>query len=334
MKKIYTYILALVALNTALTKAQSITYNYVRNDPYNIKNLSFSVDPFFIDVNGHNGYSFGWGARAEAMMGKRLLLNYDIRTGFGTNLYRKSNKNTRNYFAQEAGLGLIFVNKMKIKNLRIVLSESTSGNVKTTTTIGGGVPAKCRLIVALRAGFMTYNNTLDYKNVSDSLLTFNGQTYKDLKNIRANDSITSDPFKGSVPQIGGISMVSIYGGLQFRKIWDLVVDVSGYGQRSNVRYSDFFIDVMFAPLVHLRDFRNPNGLRYDVKYGEVSHIGYRLGWVFRKPKDQGFSWKFEFGSRPGFKAPAGKYINGRNLYGVITFGLYIPLKIKPIYTGE
>lgn len=333
MKKIYSYIIALVVLNTTLTKAQSISYNYVRNDPYNIKNLTFSIDPFFIDVNGHNGYAFGWGARAEAMFGKRLLLNYDIRTGFGTNDYRKSNKNTRNYFSQEAGIGLILVNKAKSKNLRIVLSESTSGNVKTTTTIGGGVPAKTRLIVALRAGFNSYNNTLNYKNVSDSLLTFNGQSYRDLKKIQDKDTATN-PFVNSVPQIGGISIVSFYAGFQFRKIWDLVINVDGYGQRSNVRYSDFFIDVMFAPLVHLRDFRNPNGFRYDVKYSEVSHIGYRLGWFFRKPKDQGFSWKIELGSRPGFKAPKDKYINGRNLYGMITFGLYIPLKVKPVYNGE
>lgn len=333
MKKIYLYILALVVLTSAFAKAQSITYNYVRNDPYNIKNLTFSIDPFFVDVNGHNSYSFGWGFRAEHMIGKRLLANYDFRTGFGTNLYRKSNKNTRNYFSQEGGLGLIFVNKMKIKNLRIVLSESTSGNVKTTTTIRGGVPAKCRLIVALRGGFINYNNTLDYKNVNDSLLTFNGHSYKDLKKVQDQDTLIN-PFHGSVPQIGGISMLSVYGGLQFRKIWDLVVDVSGYGQRANIRYSDFFIDVMFAPLVHLRDFRNPNGLRYDVKYGEISHIGYRLGWFFRKPKDQGFSWKIELGSRPGFKAPKDKYINNKNLYGMITFGLYIPLKIKPVYNGE
>lgn len=334
MKKIYTYILALVVLNTALTRAQSISYNYVRNDPYNIKNLTFSIDPFFIDVNGHNGYAFGWGARAEHMMGKRLLLNFDMRTGFGTNLYRKSNKNTRNYFAMEGGLGLILSNKMKMRNLRIVLSESTSGNVKTTTTISGGVPAKCRLIVALRGGFMQYTNTLDYKNLDDSLLTVGGKPYAQAKSDRVFVDSVSGPARVEVPQVGGIAMVAFYGGFQFRKIWDLVIDVSGYGQRSNMRYSDFYIDVMFAPLVGIKDFKNTDGTKYNVKYNGISHIGYRMGWFIRKPKDQGFSFKFEVGSRPGFKAAKDKYINGKNLYAMLTFGLYIPLKIKPIYTGE
>jgi len=221
MKKIYTYIAAALVLHTGLTKAQSITYNYSKNDPYDIKNLTFSIDPFFIDVNGHNGYAFGWGARAEAMFGKRLLMNYDLRTGFGTNEYRKSNKNTRNYFAMEGGLGLIFVNKMKIKNLRIVLSESTSGNVKTTTTIGGGVPAKCRTIVALRGGFSQYTNTLDYKNLNDSLLTFNGTPYKAAKTSGMFTDSSDVTKVMPVDQFGGIALMTLYGGLQFRKIWDL-----------------------------------------------------------------------------------------------------------------
>ena len=334
MKKIYTFICVLVVLNTTFSKAQSISYDYVRNDPFNIKNLTFAIDPFFVDVNGHNSYAFGWGFRVEHMLGKRLLANFDTRIGFGTNLYRKSNTNTRNYFAMEGGLGLILLNKTKIKNLRIVLSESTSGNVKTTTTISGGVPAKCRLIVALRGGFMQYTNSLAYKNLNDSLLTVDGVPYRTAKDSRVFiDSLTS-PSNLNIAQVGGVSIVSFYGGFQFRKIWDLVIDVSGYGQRSNVRYSDFYIDVIFAPVVNIRDFRNTSGQRYDVQYNGITRIGYRVGWFFRKPKDQGFSWKFEIGSRPGFKAPKDKYINTKNLYAMLTFGLYIPLKIKPVYNGE
>jgi hypothetical protein len=334
MKKLYVYIVVFVALSAVSTKAQSISYDYVRNDPFDIKNATFAIDPFFVDVNGHNSYAFGWGIRAEHMIGKRLLANFDMRTGFGTNLYRKSNKNTRNYFAMEAGLGLIFVNKTKTKNLRIVLSESMSGNIKTTTTIRGGVPAKCRFIVALRGGFSQYTNTLDYKNLNDSLLTIAGEPFRTAKDSPIFIDSLSGTNKINIAQVGGVSMVSFYGGIQFRNIWDLVVDVSGYGYRSNVRYSDFYIDVLFAPIVNIRDFRNTSGQKYDVKFDGVSHFGYRIGWFFRKPKEQGFSWKIELGSRPGFKAPKDKYVNTKNLYGMLTFGLYIPLKIKPVYDGE
>ena len=106
------FTLLLVAAAATSLQSQSINYTYLQDDPYDMKNFSLSLDPLWMEANGHNGYAFGWGLRAEHMMGKRLLANADFRTGFGTNLYRKSNENTRNYNNFEGGLGLIFYNKM------------------------------------------------------------------------------------------------------------------------------------------------------------------------------------------------------------------------------
>ncbi len=336
MKKYIYFILTLVTLQVTLLKSQSVSYTYVRNNPYNYKNFSLSIDPLFIDVNGHNGYAYGWGLRAEHMLGKRLLANFDMRTGFGTNLYRKSNKNTRNYFNMEGGLGLIFFNKVRERNVPIILSSSSSSNGRTTTTtttkIRGGVPAKCWFIVALRGGFQQYTNTLDYKNLADTLLTFNGQKYKDSKNdFTFKDTLTNK----AIDQVGGIALTSVYGGIQFRRIRDLLIDVDGWGYRSNIKYSDFYIDVIFAPVIGIKNFTS-NGKEVDVKYEKVSHFGWRAGWFIRQPKEQGFSVKLEFGSRPGFKAPTNTNVplNMKNMYCMLTYGLYIPLKLKPIYQGD
>lgn len=333
--KIYILLLTITTLSTSLVKGQSVSYTYERNDPHDIKNFSFAIDPFFVDVNGHNSYAFGWGLRAEHMMGKRLLANFDMRTGFGTNLYRKSNKNTRNYFNMEGGLGLIFFNKTRTRNVPIILSQTTSGNTRTTISIKGGVPAKCWLIVALRGGFQQYTNSLDYKNFVDTLLTVEGVPYKTAKDSYVFKDSSSSVVK-DIAQVGGIAITSVYAGLQFRTIRNLIIDVSGYGTRSNIRYSDFYIDVLFAPVIGIKDFKNTDGKSYNVKYDQISHFGWRLGWFWRKPKDQGFSAKFEMGSRPGFKAPSNVNIpvNKKNLYATITFGLYIPLKIKPVYDGD
>lgn len=333
--KLQTLLVAAVLLLSTLAKAQSVTWKVERDDPFDIKNFSFAIDPLFIDMNGHNGYAFGWGLRAEHMMGKRLLANVDMRTGFGTNLYKKSNDNTRNYYTLEGGLGLVFVNRMKVKNVPIILSQSTSGNVRTTRYIKGGVPARCRLIVALRGGFVQYTNSLNYEKMTDSLLTFNGETYAKAK-ARGIFKDTTRVGASDVAQVGGIALTSVYAGLQFRTIRNLLIDVDGWGYRGNIMYSDFYIDVMFAPVIAIKDFQNPDGTRYDVKYSDLSHLGWRFGWITRKPKDQGFSFKLEVGSRPGFKAPENTNVplNMRNMYCMMTFGLYIPLKIKPVYTGE
>lgn len=339
------FFLSLFAFNSS---AQSVSYTYVRNDPFDTKNLTFAIDPLFVDINSHNGVAMGWALRAEHMMGKTLLLNFDARFGFGTSKYRKSNENTRNYFSMEGGLGLIFYNKTKNHNVPIILSQTTSGNTRTTTYIRGGVPAKIRRIVALRAGGLQYTNTIDYtKFKADSLITFTGPdstvSYQRAKAAKffeyKSDTGKAAPLK-TLDQFGGIAMTTIYVGLQFRKIVNLLIDVEGYGYRGNIRYQDFYFDALFAPILALKDYEVPvqgGGVTtYKVNYTQLSRLGWRMGWFWRKPKDQGFSAKFEFGSRPGFKAATNTSvpINIRNMYCMFTFGLYIPLKVKPFYSGE
>jgi hypothetical protein len=261
-------------------------------------------------------------------MGKRLQFNFDWRQGFGTNGYRISDNNTKNYSALEGGVALTLSHKVKRKNLRIILSQSssTSGGVTTTTTVSikGGVPGDVRSIVALRGGFYQMVNTMGFKNLKDSLLTFedNGVefTYKD-----------SAVAKG-LGEFGAVYSTAIYGGFNFKQIRQLILDVSGYGYRQNVAYRDFYIDFLFSPVLFLKNYKTTDSItgtevKYNVKYGKTSVIGWRMGWFIRKPKDQGFSMKFEFGQRPGFIDPAKKL---NSFYGMFTYGLYIPLKIRPI----
>lgn len=334
MKNSILTILTLLLIAGGL-KSQSINYTYLHDDPFDMKNFSFALDPMWMEANGHNGYAFGWGLRAEHMMGKRFLANVDFRTGFGTNLYRKSNDNTRNYFNTEGGLGLIFYNKMRRKNVPIILSQTTSGNTKTTYYIKGGVPANCRLIVALRGGMGEYANSINYDKMNDTLFSVGGETYK---SAVAGKTFVDTTGKANltVSHVGGIAITSFYGGIQFRNIRNLLIDVDGWGVRGNIIYSDFYIDLLFAPIIGLKDFTNPDGTVYKVDYSEKARLGWRFGWFARKPKDQGFSIKFEVGSRPGFKAPKNTSVplNKQNLYGMFTFGLYIPFKIQPMYSGE
>lgn len=333
MKKlIYKLTLGISILSASYTNAQSVSWSVIEDNPFDIKNFSLAIDPLFTEVSGMNGYAFGWGLRAEHMMGKRLLAGFDMRTGFGTNGYRISNDNTRNFFYMEGNLGLIFINKSKRRNVPIILSQSSSGNTRTTVSIRGGVPANIRRIIALRAGAYQLTNSLSYKFLADSLTTFKGNG----SDFKLKDSISSANFAG---QYGGFASTAVFAGFHFRKIIQLAIDVDGWGYRSNKRYSDFYIDGIFAPIVLIKDFKTPDGNSYNVKYDNISYIGWRMGWIWRKPKEQGFSTKFEIGNRPGPKAPvkdpkATIPINWTNYYATLTFGLYIPLKIKPVYKGK
>lgn len=334
MKKIlYITVITLFALAGLDVNAQSVTYRVTKDDPYDIKNFSLAIDPLFVDVNGQNGYAFGWGARADYMMGKRLLLNFDVRSGFGTNGYRISNDNTKNYFYMEGAIGLVLSHRTVTRNAPIILSKSSysSGGYTYTSTLSikGGVPARNRKLFALRAGVYQMNNSLNYKNLYDSLMTFKGAG----KEFTYRDSANASIAKNKIDQWGALSSTAIFGGFNFRTIRQLEVDVDGWGYRENKAYSDFFIDGIFAPILLIRDYKTENGDKFNVKYTKANHFGWRAGWVMRKPKDQGFSFKFEFGQRPGLKAIDNKQVvNFKNWYCMFTYGLYIPLKVKPVYT--
>lgn len=322
-----TILLSVVGFTAVNSQAQTVSWDVIKDDPFDIKNLTVAIDPLFLDFNSQNGYSFGWGVRGDYMMGKALQFNLDWRQGFGTKGYLISDNNTKNYSCLEAGVGLTLSSKVKRRNLRIILSQSssTSGGVTTTTTVSikGGVPGDIRNVVALRAGFYQLVNSQSYKLLSDSLLTFEDGgkefTYKDSASAKA------------LGEWGAVYSTAIYGGFNFKHIRQLILDVSGYGYRQNVMFRDFFVDFIFSPVLFLKNYTDDAGtaseVKYNVKYGKSSVIGWRMGWFIRKPKDQGFSFKFEFGQRPCYIDPNRQY-NGA--YGMITYGLYIPLKVKPI----
>src|SRR3954470_7402989 len=118
-------LLSVVVFATVKAQAQTVSYTVSKDDAYDIKNFTLAIDPFWMDFNGQNGASFGWGFRADYLMGKALQFNFDYRQGFGTTGYRISDKNTKNYGYKEGGIGLTLSDKAKRKNMRIILSQSS-----------------------------------------------------------------------------------------------------------------------------------------------------------------------------------------------------------------
>lgn len=330
MKKIFLSIVLMIGFLSS-GFGQSVTYRVTKNDPYDIKNLSVAIDPLFMDINGQNGFSGGWGLRADFLYGKLAQINFDMRSAFGTRGYDIKDKNTRNYFYMEGALGLIISNKEVTRNLPIILSSSSysSGGYTYTRTVSirGGVPGIVRKMVMLRAGSYQMTNTFSYKGL-DSTLMFKSSagtfTRKQMES-RVNT-------KDYQVEFGGFASTAIFAGFNFKTITQLVLDVDGYGTRGNIRYTDFYIDGIFAPIVSLKNFNAMDTVtdaqtKFDVKKEGKRLFGWRMGWMMRKPKDQGFSFKFEFGQRPDFKRD--KYF--KDMYMMMTFGLYVPLRIKPIY---
>jgi hypothetical protein len=323
MKKlIYISLLCLPVL--AELNAQTVTYNVTKDDPYDIKNLTVAVDPLFLDVNGMNGVAAGWGLRGEYTYGKRFIAAFDFRNGFGTMGFDPDDNNTRNYSAIEGKVGIALSDKSRSTNFRIILSQSSysSGGYTYTNTKYFMCPGTSRRSVIFNAGIYQLNNSFYFQNHALDSANRKGILFeKDGIEVRKGDSLW-DAMKLD-DTYGAFSSVSLTAGFTFRKIHNLFVDVDGYGPRSNSIFSDFYIEGMFAPVIALKDYTFESGEKWKVKAENKRAFGWRMGWFIRKPKNQGFSQKFEIGQRPGLKTE--KYLYG--CYMMYTFGLYIPLKV-------
>jgi hypothetical protein len=70
MKRILYIGLILFTVSFSLElKAQSVTYRVTKNDPFDIKNLTFAIDPLFFDANGENGLPW-LGSSCKLLHGK------------------------------------------------------------------------------------------------------------------------------------------------------------------------------------------------------------------------------------------------------------------------
>lgn len=324
--------------------SQSVSYKVVKNDPFDIKNFTLAIDPLFFDMNGENGYAVGLGIRSNFLMGKALDINLDVRNGFGTNGYNKADnlENTKNYFYAEGSIGLIFAKKLKTRNVRIVLSSNsyTIGGTTYTNTkyIQGGVPADIRRLFSLRIGASRLTNSINFtKALDDSLLRFENESTKNTFTKKENTEGLN--FKNE-DLFGAYTSSTLFIGLNFKTIRQLLIDVDGWGFRSNEKFGDFFIDVLCSPSLMIHDYKsnNRNSLTtYKMSYeGGKRIFGWRIGFASRRPKNQGFSYKFEFGQRPGYRYinELNSPVNVRNFYAMLTYGIYIPLKIKPIAEAD
>lgn len=311
--------------------AQKITYSIEEDDPYDIKNFSLAIDPLFMDVNAQNMFTAGWGLRADYLMSNKIQGNFDFRTGYATGGYSPDNENNRNYFYTEGALGLVLKDSERKRNVRIILSQSTSGNTTTTISIAGGVPATIRRMILLRGGVYYMNNAIKFSQLNDSITVFEsgGTKYTSRDTVISNTLVNSTE-AGNTNGFGGFNSVALFVGVDFKKIIQLFVDVDGWGGRANRQYVDFFVDGIFSPVVTLKKF-NSNGTEYKVTNKDKRLFGWRMGWSYRQPYDQSFSFRFELGQRPDFIHPGSK-LSG--YYCMLTWGLYIPMKIGKLYVPE
>lgn len=330
MKKIFTILLLLCGAFIMEAGAQKVNYTVVSDNPDRLKYTSLSLEPFYADIHMSN-MTLGWNVRADAIILKRIELRADYRRAYmdmnvsaaeSQSQYHAYAKNGVK-FAQttELGASLIFRDKTKRKSLRVVLSQYRFGNYQITNFIN--VPGNVRRMTALRGGAYLLSTSIEF--------TDDHQEFVKLPNVDRNKPEMA--LKVANKAIPMMRTGVLYAGLSFKSITSLTIDADGYGNRHNRGYTDFFVDFLFAPIVNFSDVKDTKNevFEIDPASAAIKRMGWRAGAVFRSPETVALTYKFEFGSRPGFQYST-EFVDNQKAYLLMTIGINIPMRIKKLDT--
>lgn len=317
------------------SNGQNISYSIRSDDPHDMKKMVLHLDPFYADCWGTN-MTIGFGIRADYVFTDKLHFALGFRKAYldmnsGGNSFNSSmvkpgsGLNKLLYFEPSASFSLLdWTSK---KNLKIVLSSTsrTSGSYTITNTKYIHVPGTVRQALAARGGITYINAAISFSE---------GDAEKDFKATNQKDK--SDFFnfgsygvkKGGSDTYGGYSMMktaTLFAGVSYKYITNLIVDVDRWGKRSNASFYDIYFDLMFAPVVSFKDVVSVDKTEWSISNNNKSRTGWRAGMKFRHPDKVWLSYEFAFGKRPGFSGNAKGILQPRAFLD-ITMGISIPHK--------
>jgi len=314
-----TCILAFLFFGNAV-QAQQVRYKVLEDDPSDYKAVSLSLEPFYADIHSVN-IAAGFSVRADALIMRRFEVRADFRRSYWDSKSGEEGKNLlsvngiKNQLFFEGGGSLFFTNKTRRKSLKVVLSSYTSGNYRHTKSIQ--VPAHVRSMWGIRGGFSYASTPVVLENDHTEYMQLLNKDGVDVSDQEDLDALTM------------FNRSTVYAGLTWKTIKSLVVSTD-YGTKSNKNAADFYIDFLFAPTVNVRNIVKDDGTEYSVKFegDNMKRMGWRTGWAVRSPNAIGLTYKFEMGSRPGYRSKKG--ITFENAFMMFTVGLNIPMSIRHI----
>jgi hypothetical protein len=333
-----------IATCANLSKAQSISYKVVEDDPYNTKPIQVHLSPFYADAWNVNT-TMGWELWSTVDIKKRLTIFGGFRQAYldingrdhaDQDLPKPSSGLGKSWRFEAMGI-LNLADKARKTSLKVVLSSSSSssGGYTYTNTKYIMVPGTKRRVFGLRGGFYNQSTAIDFGDLE----------VKDANKVETipftavksdgKDTIHFGSYgdrKGGSPIYNGYSMVNIFtlaAGINLKSVTNLIINADDYGGRSNSTTNNFYLDFMVAPVIAIKDVVTVDKSKWDIESSSKSYTGWKLGWFWHSTKKTYMSFKTEVGKRPGFK---GGTLG--NFYIDINMGINIGFKAKKLQASE
>jgi hypothetical protein len=276
---------------------QTVNYKILKDDPSDIANLQIRLHPFYAEGFRLNKASIGTAVELRYNLSNKMFFNLD-RWGSWTTI--AESPDTKKFALNELNAEYILVDKSTPADIDVVLRSSTtqSGNSTYTESKYITVPGTVRSVVAARGGVVQYKTPFE----PYALKGFDNKTIKDTAGI------VLSYYDVSGTSLSGVVVVA---GVSFHRITNLHVLANGNAKRSNERWLSSYFDMMYAPVIKVKDFTGKNSDNnsslFIMSGGDNGIIKKRLGWRygmvadFHCEKRATFSGRIEIGSRPGVK---------------------------------
>lgn len=318
-------------LFTNVTRAQ-IKYDVTEDDPYDIKPFSVHVDPFYVD--GHvSDITIGFGLRADALLFKKIEARLDFRKAYldinargnsANNTLPEAKNGLKKHTFFEAGGTLFLSDRTRKRNLKITLSRSSSGNYTYERYFMA--PGTKRKMFGVRGGVYFLSTAITPEGDGEARFTMVNNANRDQK-VKIGGYGTSVDGSDIYEASTMMRTATVYAGLHFKSVTNFSVNVTDWGGRTHSGYLDYFVDVLFAPVVSLQDVKTAGGQTWTLEpdNGVIKRLGWRAGMSFRKPSSTWLSYKAEIGSRPGYQTSV-KGLDNEKAFLMLTMGINIPFK--------
>lgn len=338
MKRLRTLLL-LCTVCISATVAQEVRYKIKKDNPEDVKNFVVHFDPWFADAY-FTDVAMGFSARADWLLNKVIdagvewrrpyfdmnwleVDNYKLSGAAGGKEMKEVAFMPKDGFSQytyfEPSFRLHLSDKIKESNHRLLLSQSSyaSGNNSNANTEFINVPGKSRKIFSLQGAACWMNVPVLYEGL------FNHDAADFL--FEPQDGNATFP---AAAGFGGTMMrtITLIGGLSFQRVDNLKILTDRYGVKYSTAWTNFYVDVMYAPVVDFASVIDEHGVEYKVSNQKVDRLGWRLGYNFKNTKGTALSMKLNVGNRPGFTGNNPYF--GSRFFMDFNFGVSLASKIK------
>jgi hypothetical protein len=292
--------------------SQSVTYEDVYDDPYDINKLFLQLQPLYSELFLAN-VNVGFGLEAQYYLGTKFDFRAHLRKTYGQkfdftrdiaskNSDMQGSPQIFNYY--EAGATYHIKDEVYDKESKITLyGKRYKGNEWMATVPDNiKVPSKVRRIIGARLGGLYYTTSTDLNRIMEDQEV----------NLFSNEGMKLDT---TLNIYGNMRSASVYVGGSIAWFRNIAINPDSYSTLVNDQLVTLFFDIMYAPYLLLENVRYQD-VTYNTDSVALNPLGMRLGIDGKFNRELGWAYGAEVGFRPSART--------RSFYAVlkVSFPVY------------